>query len=92
LLESALSEPDSYVRRVAAVKLRGVLESTIEELSRVRAHGTADERMAAVDVLGTLGEVGLVDAGAGFLLATCAEYPFSLDHLGSRRVGMEKQI
>ena len=26
-----------------------------------------------------------VDAGAGFLLATCAEYPFSIDHLGSRR-------
>lgn len=25
-----------------------------------------------------------VDAGAGFLLATCAEYPFSIDHLRSR--------
>ena len=26
-----------------------------------------------------------VDAGAGFLLATCAEYPFSIDHLRKRR-------
>lgn len=25
-----------------------------------------------------------VDAGAGFLLATCAEYPFSIDHLRNR--------
>ena len=25
------------------------------------------------------------DAGGAFLLATCAEYPFSIDHLGGRR-------
>lgn len=31
-----------------------------------------------------------VDAGAGFLLATCAEYPFSIDHLRNRgQVRME---
>lgn len=27
------------------------------------------------------------DAGGAFLLATCADYPFSVDHLGSRRKG-----
>src|SRR6516164_2020592 len=32
-----------------------------------------------------------VDAGAAFLLATCAEYPFSIDHLLSRK-GLNQPI
>jgi len=40
---------------------------------------------AALGIKATLDLSVFVDAGGAFLLATCTEYPFSIDHLGSRR-------
>lgn len=56
LIESALSDSDSHVREVAAIKLRASLEATINRLSQVLQQDDMDRRVAAIKTLRTLGQ------------------------------------
>jgi len=55
LIESALSDKDPTVRKLAAVKLRAFSESAVDQLSQILQHENLDRRLAVIRAIAALG-------------------------------------